>query len=263
MSRVVRRQMWTERGAKGHMATKDASEVPSSLIWVAGHTVGVLIGFGLAVIPAYFLETALEFAGGAGSLFQAFVSGLALGLAVGGLQWLAIRRHTQAVPWVSATAVGMALGAAAFFLLATLVMAAQADVLDGAVEDMLGFGTAGLPEDRYGLMDHVVLGSLWLAFGALLGGFVGLAQWAVRPGGVRIPWGWALVDLAALGVALTAGSALRGLIWEMSGAYLSGMVGENLRWAIFSIIIGLLVTGLLWGLFTWPYLRHRVGEERG
>ncbi len=225
------------------------------LLWVLAHVAGLPVGFGLAVIPEYALNDALAFAGQVGAVFLAFATGAALGLPLGALQWVAIRRAAAPAPWVLGTVVGAALGATAFAILAAAITALRIPVLEDAVRDLSAFGTGGYEGQPLGVADTLARGVLWLALGALLGGGIGLGQWAVRPGRMGPPLRWAVVNLAAGGLALVVGAALRGLVWELSGAYETGMVGINLCWTIASIIVGLMVTGALWGLGTWRWVR--------
>jgi hypothetical protein len=187
---------------------------PFWLGWTAANGIGWALG--LTVMTA--VQLALEAASG-GALVEAeggavleSVGGLLFGLAVGTMQWWALRRRIAgAAWWAPATAGG-------FFL---------AGLVGGALED------AGVP-----------LGGLVISFG--MGAAAGTLQWLILRRHVQRAGWWVpastILVFAGLIAGLLVSAALTG---EMPGVSVSGAAIAAVAGAVFGMSSGLVLVWLL------------------
>lgn len=182
--------------------------------WTAANGIGWAVG--LTVMTA--VQLALE-AASAGALVEAdggtvleSVGGFLFGLAVGAMQWWALRRRLAGSGWwAPATAGG-------FFL---------AGLVGGALQD------AGVP-----------LGGLVISFG--MGAAAGILQWLILRRHVKRAGWWVLASTILVFAGLIAGLLVSAaLVGEMPGVSVGGAAIAAVAGAVFGMSSGLVLVWLL------------------
>ncbi len=175
------------------------------LLWVLASTVGMFVGFFMGLLTSAFTYDIL------GDLLKTLVFGIELGLGVGVLQWLVLRRRVYGAGW---------------WVLAS-------------VAGGYGITQAGLD----GLSDSLSVGALLSYTGvvALGGAVTGTLQWLIlRGGGVSRPSWWVLASTVGYGLV---GAVLGAFPWGggdkdvlvalvVTAAVLGAVTGGALVWLL-------------------------------
>jgi hypothetical protein len=187
------------------------------LQWVLASTVGMFVGHILAFFTGAltgfaleFLDPFTDFALGPWDPLHNLVGGIGLGIGVGVLQWLVLRRRVSGVGW--------------------WVLASVAG----------GYGIFQAGFDGYGASLEMSYGSLlgWSGVVALGGAVTGTLQWLILRGQVSQAGWWVLASTVGWGLGMTAaiafswGGASDFLAWGGTAAVLGAVTGGALVWLL-------------------------------
>jgi hypothetical protein len=162
-----------------------------------GWFVGFLMGFVLAHVPGDLIAGAL------GDWLAYSVLGSGLGIGVGILQWLVLRRRVSRAGW-------WVLASTAGFVVAWVGSEAAVDAL-GYSEDFIGRGVlTRLLQDFIG--------------GAMLGPGVGLMQWLVLRRQVSRAGWWVLASTVGCGLGMAVMGAFEVVVGSIGTGFLLGLL---------------------------------------
>ena len=172
--------------------------------WVVATTVGMFVGFIMGIFSLFF--TGEEF----GEWLAFLGLGIMLGIGVGILQWLVLRRRVSGVGWwvLASAAAGYGITQASFIL----------------IEESLSFG--------------LLLSSTGVA--ALGGAVTGILQWLVLRGKVSRAGWWVLASTVGWGLSMAVTIAMPSGVTDdieftgpaVTGAVLGAVTGAALVWLL-------------------------------
>jgi hypothetical protein len=182
--------------------------------WVVASSVGILVGFIIGMVIGTLPDDKIEWLIG-------LVAGIMLGIGVGVLQWLVLRRRASGVGWwvLASAAAGYAFGTGFIGILESLTA--------------LSFGT---------LLRYTVV--------AALGGAVaGILQWLVLRGKVSRAGWWVLASTVGWGLCMAVAGAGLALLEYMN---MSEGFGGLLLLPVTGVVLGAVTGGALVWLLRQP-----------
>lgn len=207
------------------------------LAWAGATAAGFVLGQELLFI---LLVSAIEslvpnLSASQANLIVLVASGASVGLVVGLLQWLAVRKYLPALRgWFLATLLGMAVGGVAEWL----AMLAIERFMPLSVARSMGMGLN------------------WILF--LVGGLViGLAQWSVLSRALHETWAWIVVTALGWPIAWVASFSLQQLFATRRILAGTGPLPDVIAYFLGGLLMGILTAAA----FVWMVRQERVFAE--